>query len=94
MYIDKHNTLRSTNRKPNTPEWIYYAPGFSRIRAFKNGNIYEFDYQRVARFTGWDRSTWFSDVIARLTALSFDVRLINELIGRFKEHERRRLEEA
>jgi len=94
LYIDKSGALRVTNRRPDTPEWIYYPPGFTRIRAFRNGAEYTFDYGRAARFCGWDRVTWFSDVVTRLTALSFDVRLIDELIERFKEHERRRIEGA
>ncbi|MHC1611425.1 MAG: hypothetical protein ACXQTW_07540 [Candidatus Methanospirareceae archaeon] len=94
LYIDKNGVLRSTNKRPNMPEWIYYSPGFTRIRAFKDGATYTFDYERAARFCGWDRVAWFSDIIARLTALSLDVRLIDELIERWKEHERRRLEEA
>jgi len=94
LYIDRRGVLRSTNKRPSVSEWIYYAPGFTRIKAFVKGAEYTFDYQRAARFTGWDRLAWFSDVTARLTALSLDVRLINELAERFKEYERKRLEEA
>jgi len=89
IYV-KNGQVRTTNRKTRklekAKEYIAVSKNLERIRLVKKdkGQEYVFDYEKAFQYTGWDFKTWFSDTIARITALVSEVKLVDKLVEMYR----------
>ena len=90
IYTDRYGVVRTTNRitkeVKRAKEVIAVSNKMQRIRLIlrRKGQEHIFDYERASEFTGWDFKTWFSDTIARITALVSEVKLVDKLVEMYR----------